>query len=470
MATTPYFVLSPNTVLSVIGLLRGPDRTVPTPAEDWRQAKVDVVIPAFNEEENIGLVLAALSRQTRQPERVWLIDDGSSDRTVEYARDFAAANGMDIQLIHREKSIGKTPTLKRQSRESDADVEFILDGDTILESPNYIERAVEELYKAVGIASACGTILPTRPRDREDARRLPAMQRFLEARPSAASCRPCGRFRRFLKSVTSLYRDVLYMFLQKFIYRGQLAMFGTITNPVGCAVAYRRKYVKDLFDHFEPLLGDDLTNSEDIFIGFALNSTGYRNIQLGDVFARSEEPEVPRLPRQIYMWSSSFLQSCYYFNDLIKSPFKAFKRARHRRQLRRQGVEEKRMIQEPYRQPFGLEFTREYGRPIGWVILLSAMEKVFFPFVLLLMMLLGWWEPLAVTLAAETAVSLTTLGFVARSPRERPFLRPKYRGLQYFFKGLVVTPIRYLSLLYDLVTIGIFIVQVRILKDRKWRK
>lgn len=470
MATTPYFVLSPNTILSIVGLLHGPDKTLPTPAEDWRQARVDVVIPAFNEENNIALTLTALARQTLHPERVWLIDDGSTDRTVSYARDFAAANNMTIEIIQRQKSIGKTPTLKRQSRESSADVEFVLDGDTILESPNYIERTVEELYKAVGIACACGTILPTRPLDREVIMKLPAMQRFLASRPAAGTCSPCGRFRRIMKAITSLYRDVLYMFLQKFVYRGQLAIFGTITNPVGCAVAYRRQYVKELFDHFEPILGDDLTNSEDIFIGFALNSTGYRNIQLGDVYARSEEPEVPHLPRQVYMWSSSFLQSCFYFNDLIKSPFKAFRRARYRRQQRRQGLADKRVIREPYRQPFGLEFTREYGRPIGWVILLSAVEKVFFPFAMLLMMLLGWWETLAITLAAETVVSLTVLGFVARSPKQSVFYRPKYRGLRYFFKGLLVTPIRYLSLLYDLVTIGIFVVHVWILRERKWRK
>ena len=60
--------------------------------------------------------------------------------------------------------------------------------------------------------------------------------------------------------------------------------------------------------------GDDLTNSEDIFIGFALKSEGYRNVQLIDVNARSEEPEVQRLPRQVYLWSCSFLQSCYYFD------------------------------------------------------------------------------------------------------------------------------------------------------------
>jgi hypothetical protein len=74
-----------------------------------------------------------------------------------------------------------------------------------------------------------------------------------------------------------------------------------------------------------------LTNSEDIFIGFAMLNEGYRNIQLTDVYARTVEPEAQRLPRQIYLWSSSFLQSCYYFDPMMRSPFKALKRWRMRK-------------------------------------------------------------------------------------------------------------------------------------------
>lgn len=65
MATTPYFILSPNTVLSIIGLIHGPDKTVPNPAEDWRDATADMAIPAFNEESNIPLCLAALAPRPR---------------------------------------------------------------------------------------------------------------------------------------------------------------------------------------------------------------------------------------------------------------------------------------------------------------------------------------------------------------------------------------------------------------------
>ena len=86
MATLPYFVFSPNSVISLIGLLRGPDPTVPTPGEDWFTATVDVIIPALNEERTIAACRASVARQTMRPRRVMVVDDGSRDRTIEIAR------------------------------------------------------------------------------------------------------------------------------------------------------------------------------------------------------------------------------------------------------------------------------------------------------------------------------------------------------------------------------------------------
>jgi len=473
MAFVPYFGISPNTVLSLIGLIKGPDKTVATPVEDWEKAKVDVVIPTLNEERNISLCLASLERQTMKPDRIIIIDDGSKDKTVEYAQSFAEISNMDIQVIKRKKPIGKTPSVKRQSRESDADVEFILDGDTVLESTNYIERTVRELYQAVGIGSACGTILPLRAKDRNDMLELPLMKKFVKENPGADVYPKKGIWHRLTKFISNNYRDALYMFLQKFVYRGQMTFFGSITNPVGCAVAYRRKYVKNLFDKYEPILGDDLTNSEDIFIGFALVNKGYRNIQLNDVYARSLEPAATRLPKQVYNWSSSFLQSCYYFNGLMKSPFKVIKRKWHEWRVgkeEREAIKEKREISEPYRQPFGEKYTLKYGRPAGWAIFWGAFEKIAFPTALLIMVILQMWEMLLLTLAIETSLSVGVLLFVSRSPMNSRFEKDSYRGLNYFMKGVLLTPIRYLSVMNELVTVSIFLSHLWISKQRRWRK
>jgi len=88
MASIYPFLISPNTILSILGLIHGKDKTIPTPAEDWHKATVNVVIPALNEEDNIALCLASIARQTKRPEKIMLIDDGSTDRTVAFAEDF----------------------------------------------------------------------------------------------------------------------------------------------------------------------------------------------------------------------------------------------------------------------------------------------------------------------------------------------------------------------------------------------
>jgi len=511
MATLPYFVFSPSTILSTIGILRGPDPTVPTPAEDWRTAKVDVVIPCLNEEAHIVLCLESVLRQTLKPRRIILVDDGSTDRTVELAQAFCEFHGVELTAIRRRKPIGKTPTIKRQARELDSDVEFILDADTVLESDNYIERLVTELYQAVGIGSACGTILPMRKRDLRRFLEAPKAQAFHDAMPSARPAVSRGWLRDLARGVTNLYREVLYLFLQRFVYKGQVVFFGTTSNPVGCAVAYRRKYVEQLFDHFGPIFGDDLTNSEDIFLGFAMLNEGYRNLQITDVSARTVEPEVQRLPKQIYLWSSAFFQSCYYFDPLLKSPFKAMKRfiARRREEqplkpryaeatggrrlafaaqgtgastassqgiFRATAVElepartgsagtpaksgrERRVIQEPYRQAFGRDRTLRDGRPAGWMLMMGAVEKVFFPATLLIMMILGNWHGLWLTMAVETLIGMAVLAFIMKGHR-----------LEYLFKGLLATPVRYAVMTSELVTIGRFAADVWVTKNRNWRK
>jgi hypothetical protein len=354
--------------------------------------------------------------------------------------------------------------LKRESRELDSDVEFILDADTMLISPNYIERVVEELYKAAGIASSCGCVLSLRPSDRRLAAEGGGMKSFFASNPDATVCPRKSLSRRIQTAITSIYRECLYTFLQKFVYRGQMVFFGSIAHPVGCAVGYRRKYIKDLFAQYEPILGDDLTNSEDIFIGFALINHGYRNIQVPDVYCRSQEPEIGRLPHQFYMWSSAFLQSCLYFNNITTTPFKALRRWKHNREMARpeiaKEIAEKRKIQEPYREPFGDQFTAQYGRPVGWSIFMSAVEKLAFPVALLAMLAMSMWEALLVTLVAETAVSLAIMLVVA----------PPGRKLEFLAKGILITPIRYASLLFDLVTVLRFAGDIWIRKDRRWRK
>lgn len=517
MAQFPYFALGPNTLVSILGLLRGRDTTTPTPTQDWRTATVDVVIPAFNEQENIVQCLASVARQTLRPRRIVVVDDGSTDLTAARARRFGTIYGLDLLVITRLTSVGKTPSIKEQARALDSDVLFVLDADTILESDTYIERTVQDLHQGIGIASACGSILPLREKDRRAADESAILRAWLEASPSYQPARRKHWLRRLAAATTNVYREVLYLFLQRFVFRGQMAVFGTVSNPAGCAVAYRRAYLEALFDSVEPVLGDDLTNSEDIFIGLAMVNEGYRNIQVTDVCARTVEPEIHRVPRQLYLWSSAFLQSSFYFDGLFRSPFKALRRRRrddhnsHGRPGRRQesfavpagsmayagagtaaaphsmlsvatdlttamrspwtreatpslaaassSRAERRRIQEPYRQAFGSKHTQAYGRPIGWALLTSAIEKVALPTLVLIMVIVGNWEGLLITIGVETLLSVAALMLVMKGQR-----------LEYLVKGIAVMPIRYALLISELVTIGRFAVDVWVTGNRRWRK
>lgn len=503
MATLPYFVLSPSTILSMVGCARRPKQT-PPPAEDWRAATVDVVIPTHNEAPHIVLCLASLQRQTLKPRRIMLVDDGSSDTTVRAARAFCEESGLAVDIIQRRVSIGKTPTLKRQARELDCDVQFVLDGDTVLESDTYLARTVEELYKQPNIASASGTVLPQRQRDRRRWLETAAVKAFAETHPWHRFQLAVG-WRRAAQGVTNLYREVLYVFLQRFLYLGQNQLLGTMTNPIGCAVAYRRVALRKIFDHFDPSMGDNLSNSEDIFLGFAMLDAGYRNVHLRDVYARTVEPQVHRLPKQVYLWSSAFLQNCYLFDPLLRSPFKQL-RDRLTGRGRKAGGTSDTGARRPVRAPAmgqmlaatpglapipplgqamflkaavpvpptppagaseapperwldGHQWTVAHGRPAGWMLLMAAVEKVFFPAVLLILVLLGAWYGLLWTVVIETAIGAVILAVTMKGHR-----------LEYAAKAVAVAPVRYGLMFSELITLGRFASDVWIRKNRRWRK
>jgi len=463
MASIPYFILSPSAIISFVGLLHGPDKTVPTPVEDYRKATVDMVIPARNEEKSIVLCLESIAKQTVKPNNIILYDDGSSDQTSLFAERFAESIGLNLKMVRREKCEGKTPSVHAAAHESQADVLFVLDADTILRSENYIEKLVQELYQGVGIACACGVILPEFERDRTVLTSSTEVSKFSQEFPDVKKPRDTTWFQRLQHSITNNYREELYLFLQKFIYHGEMVFFGCIINPVGCAVAYRRKYLIDVLDHYGKDLGHNLTTSEDIFIGFAFADKGYRNVQVQNTYALTLEPRLSKLPRQIMMWSSAFLQSCYYFDNLVRTPFKIhrvlIRKIRDKFNPATKETQEKRKIKEAYRQSFGEQLTQKYGRPIGWFMFTSMLEKISFPTVILMMLIMGFWKALALTILLEVIIYTIMIGFMHKNRRFRNII-----------KSICYTPIRYAVLVYDYFVILNFAIELWITKKRTWKK
>jgi hypothetical protein len=375
---------------------------------------------------------------------VTVIYYGFTYRPAQVVRRYMELSGKDIELVVRRDSIGKTPAVREQCEKSNADAMLVLDADTVLTDRNYVSRMMESLFKNAGVASACGEVMPfTRSRRRSITRAssvLGAIESELGAEPERRPRRPPA----LLEFFTVMYRRALYVFLQRILYDGHMKMFGSRLNPIGCAVAYRTQRLRECFAFAGPQMGDNLSNSEDIFIGHFFVWKGWRNVQVAGVRCESIEPTVVRLPRQLYMWSSSFFQAIYYFKALPLSPFRQTKNwvaglFSGKRKSAPTG-DHGRRIQEQYREPWGEEYTLRSGRRMGWIDLLALLEKASYPIILLYLAIFShtvFW----ITIGVEAAVATMGVLVVADS------------GTRWISAGMMLaaTPIRILSLGVDLV-------------------
>lgn len=62
----------------------------PTPARSGEHLSCLTLVCLLNEEDYLPRFLASMARQTRFPERLVLVDDGSTDRSVELCEAWAA--------------------------------------------------------------------------------------------------------------------------------------------------------------------------------------------------------------------------------------------------------------------------------------------------------------------------------------------------------------------------------------------
>lgn len=460
MASISYWFLSPSLMMAMLGKLRGWDRTVSTPTVDWKKVIVDVVLPAKNEEKPIALALSSLAKQDFPYRKVVVFDDGSTDRTSQVVARYRELSGRDIQVVRREKSIGKTPSLRQYCEQTDADAMVILDADTVLVSPNYISRLVEELYKNAGVSAACGEVMPLTQRRRNQIAQSDESVRTVQSEFSLPTPAKEGFWLRFLTTLTILYRAPMYILLQRTLYDGTLKLFGGQLNPVGCAVAYKTKRLQECFDYAKPRVGDNLSMSEDIYIGHFFNWKGYRSVQVVGVGCESTEPPITRLPRQLFLWSSAFLQSTFYFSDLPLSPLRVIKRlfvggAKTPQQIEGEG---KRKVQEQYRAAWGGDVTRRSGRPVGWLELFSLIEKLMYPLVILYLFAFNL-EAFFITIGVEAILCMLLIMLTADA------------GSRFKYAAMIVpaTPVRLMGLGVDVVA------SVRCLADlaggnRNWRK
>lgn len=94
------------------------------PVED----NISVIIPTYNERENIGDIISAVSAEVRNLKEIIIVDDDSPDNTWEAVNELAK-NDNRIRLIHRLGRRGLPQAIEEGIRLAGGDFVFWLDAD-----------------------------------------------------------------------------------------------------------------------------------------------------------------------------------------------------------------------------------------------------------------------------------------------------------------------------------------------------
>ena len=110
---------------------------------------ISVVIPAYNEEKRLPLLLESLRRQTLEWGKdfeVIVVDDGSTDMTGQIAKSYGC------RLVSRESPHGPANARNAGARASKGNALVFLDADTVAE-PELLERLIKRLEAGASLST-----------------------------------------------------------------------------------------------------------------------------------------------------------------------------------------------------------------------------------------------------------------------------------------------------------------------------
>jgi glycosyltransferase involved in cell wall biosynthesis len=111
---------------------------------------VSVLIAVYNEERRLAQCLASLLAQTYPSIEIIVIDDGSTDRTLEVAAQFPTVRSLP------QKHFGKARAVNHGASKAKGEVLLFLDGDMYFD-PRYVELLVAPILAGTQIGSCHGT-------------------------------------------------------------------------------------------------------------------------------------------------------------------------------------------------------------------------------------------------------------------------------------------------------------------------
>lgn len=115
---------------------------------------LSIVIPVYNEEENVQRLLPALKdalENLRKPYEIIFVDDGSRDRTGDLIREIAA-HDTTVKLITLRRNFGQTPAMSAGFDAAEGTIIIPMDGD-LQNDPRDIGRLLEKIDEGFDVVS-----------------------------------------------------------------------------------------------------------------------------------------------------------------------------------------------------------------------------------------------------------------------------------------------------------------------------
>src|SRR4051812_21669960 len=118
------------------------------------RSSLSVVMPNYNHSHYIGEALEAILGQTFRPMEVIVVDDASTDNSVEVIEQFVRRDSA-VRLLRNEQNSGPVPTVNLGLKQASGDYVYTMAADDKI-LPTFFEKSMNLLaqYPQAGLCSA----------------------------------------------------------------------------------------------------------------------------------------------------------------------------------------------------------------------------------------------------------------------------------------------------------------------------
>lgn len=241
-----------------------------------KEDKVSIIIPCYNEEENIGKLLKHLEKlnYTKNKLEIIVVDDGSKDKTFEIAKKFSESLNLNIKVFKKQHS-GKAASVNYGIKNATGKYIIVLDADTFPER-NFIKKVLKG-FSDKKVMAVVPILLPK------------TTNNIIE------------KMQTIEYKITNFIRNLL-----------------CIENALNVAPA-ASVFKKEFFEKHGYF--DEGNVTEDLEIGMRILSKGYKIKHVKAIAYTLVPKNLKKLARQRIRWTYGFFVNIVKYKDLLFSPY-----------------------------------------------------------------------------------------------------------------------------------------------------